>query len=123
MLELFIIFAFSNDETDAAERIELVPGGANGVARKSILESMGGFKLEDVHCFDPNEEIKLRSVVAEVGGEEKFVDRIRALADNIRAKDKAEASRGEGNDYCLQWGPEPFKPICRSMKTAIPFVE
>ena len=68
MLELFIIFAFSNDETDAAERIELVPGGANGVARKSILESMGGFKLEDVHCFDPNEEIDQAAIGGGGGG-------------------------------------------------------
>ena len=68
MLELFIIFAFSNDETDAAERIEMVPGGANGVARKSILESMGGFKLEDVHCFDPNEEIDQAAIGGGGGG-------------------------------------------------------
>ena len=56
---------------------------------------MSSFKLEDAHCYDPNEEIKLRSVMADVG-EEKFVARIRALADRIRAKDKAEAARGGG---------------------------
>ena len=88
------MFAFSKDEA-AAERIELVPMEADGVTRESILESMSNFKLEDAHCYDPNEEIKLRSVMADVG-EEKFVARIRALADRIRAKDEAEAARGEG---------------------------
>ena len=96
MLELFIMFAFSEDEA-AAERIELVPIEADGVTRESILESMSNFKLEDAHCYDPNEEIKLRSVMADVG-EEKFVARIRALADKIRAKDEAEAARGEAGE-------------------------
>ena len=102
MLELFIIFAFSNDETDAAERIELVPGGANGVARKSILESMGGFKLEDVHCFDPNEKIKLRSVVAEVGGGRRslwigFV-RLRTIS-GPRTRQRRRVGRGTTTVY------------------------
>ena len=96
MLELFIMFAFSEDEA-AAERIELVPIEADGVTRESILESMSNFKLEDAHCYDPNEEIKLRSVMADVG-EEKFVARIRGLADKIRAKDEAEAARGEAGE-------------------------
>jgi len=93
MLELFIMFAFSEDEA-AAERIKLVPIEADGVTRESILESMSSFELEGAHCYDPNEEIKLRSVMAAVGGEQ-FVDRIRSLAEKIRAADTVKAAREE----------------------------
>ena len=85
MLELFMLFAFA-DEENAVSRIELVPIEADGVTRESILESMANFKLNDAHCFDPNEEIKLRTVMAAVG-EEKFVGRIRSLAGKIRRRD------------------------------------
>ena len=90
MLELFIMFAFSEDEA-AAERIKLVP---LGITRESILESMSSFELEGAHCYDPNEEIKLRSVMAAVG-EEQFVARMRSLAEKIRAADAAKAAREE----------------------------
>ena len=89
MLELFIMFAFSEDEA-AAERIKLVP---LGITRESILESMSSFELEGAHCYDPNEEIKLRAVMTEVG-EEKFVGRIRSLAGKIRARDLKEKAPG-----------------------------
>ena len=53
-------------EGGRAERVELVPIGADGVTRELILESMSTrtFELESAHCYtyDPNEEIKLRSV-------------------------------------------------------------
>ena len=93
MLELFMMFAFA-DEANAVSRIELVPIEADGVTRESILESMARFTLEDAHCYDPNEEIKLRGVMAAVG-EEKFVGRIRSLAGKIRARDEANKTRAE----------------------------
>ena len=38
------------------------------VTRESILESMSSFELEGAHCYDPNEETKLRSAaVSDVG--------------------------------------------------------
>ena len=94
LLELFMMFAFA-DEENAVSRIELVPIEADGVTRESILANMAHFKLDDAHCYDPNEEIKLRAVMKEVG-EEKFVGRIRALAGKIRAQD-AERARGRGS--------------------------
>jgi len=92
MLELFIMFAFSQDEAVAAERIELIPIEADGVTRESILESMSNFELEGAHCYDPNEEIKLRSVMAAVG-EAQFVARMQSLAGKIRARER-ESSPG-----------------------------
>ena len=96
MLELFIMFAFSQDEANAVARIELVPIEADGVTRESILESMSTFELEGAHCYDPNEEIKLRSVMAAVG-EEQFVARMRSLAEKIRAADAVKAAREEAD--------------------------
>ena len=95
MLELFIMFVLSEDEA-AAERVELVPIEADGVTRESILESMSSFELEDAHCYDPNEEIKLRSVMAAVG-EAQFVARMRSLAGKIRARDESRAAREGGS--------------------------
>ena len=92
LLELFMMFAFA-DEENAVSRIELVPIEADGVTRESILDNMAHFKLGDAHCYDPNEEIKLRAVMAEVG-EEKFVGRIRALAGKIRERDVEKAAGG-----------------------------
>ena len=89
LLELFMMFAFA-DEENAVSRIELVPIEADGVTRESILDNMAEFKLDDAHCYDPNEEIKLRAVMKEVG-EKKFVGRIRALAGKIRAQDEEKA--------------------------------
>ena len=94
MLELFIMLAFSQNEADVVSRIELVPIEADGVTRESILESMSTFELERAHCYDPNEEIKLRSVMAAVG-EEQFVARMRSLAEKIRAADVVKAAREE----------------------------
>jgi hypothetical protein len=97
ILELFMMFAFA-DEEDAVARIELVPIEADGVTRTSILESMAHFKLADAHCYDPNEEIKLRGVMSAVG-EEKFVGRIRSLAGKIRARDLKEKAPGISNPF------------------------
>ena len=97
MLELFIMFAFSQDEADVVSRIELVPFEADGVTRESILESMSTFELEGAHCYDPNEEIKLRSVMAAVG-EEQFVARMRSLAEKIRAADAVKAEKIRARD-------------------------
>jgi hypothetical protein len=47
---------------------------------------------EGAHCYDPNEEIKLRSVMAAVG-EKQFVARMRSLAEKIRAADAVKARR------------------------------
>ena len=94
MLELFMVFAFA-DEEDALSRIELVPIEADGMTTESILTNMAKFKLEDAHCYDPNEEIKLRGVMAAVG-EEQFVSRIRSLSGKIRARDAAKTRRSHG---------------------------
>jgi hypothetical protein len=94
MLELFIMFAFSPEE-DAVKRIVLIPIESEGVTRESILESMATFNLDDAHCYDPNEEIKLRGVMAAVG-EERFVARIRSLAGKFQAVWAEEEERGMG---------------------------
>ena len=94
MVEMFMMFTFFEEE-EALSRIELVPIETDGVTRESILESMIHFRLEDTHCYDPNEERKLRMVMAEVG-EDKFVARIHTLGHKIRARDEAIEAEREG---------------------------
>jgi hypothetical protein len=94
MVEMFMMFTFFEEE-EALSRIELVPIETDGVTRESILESMIHFRLEDTHCYDPNEERKLRMVMAEVG-EDQFVARIHTLGRKIRARDEATKAEREG---------------------------
>ena len=59
------------------------------MTRESILESMSSFKLEDAHCYDPNEEIKLRSVMADVG-------EVRGLDPRAGGQDPVKGQGGGG---------------------------
>ena len=58
------------------------------------IEALGEFAFEKSHCFDPNEEKRLRSVIEAVG-EDEFIDRIRNLGTQIaqhrRARVKPQA--------------------------------
>eukprot|EP00947_MAST-08B_sp_MAST-8B-sp1_P004270 g4270.t1 len=70
VLELFMIFAFAGEE-EALSRIQLVPIEEDGVTREAILDKLANFKLDEAHCYDPNEERKLRMVMKGIG-EERF---------------------------------------------------
>ena len=111
MLELFIMFAFSPEE-DAVKRIVLIPIESEGVTRESILESMATFNLDDAHCYDPNEEIKLRGVMAAVG-EERFVARIRSLAGKFQAVWAEEEERGMGEQGMGRGSSPPSSQVLR----------
>ena len=64
-----------------------------GVTRESVLEALANFCLEDAHCYDPNEEARLRSVMKAVG-EDRFVARIRSLGVRLLRQIAATSSRG-----------------------------
>jgi len=89
--ELFTLFAFSQ-EGDAREKIEFEPvrglageealAGSEPVAEyipSDVPESLKQFNLARAHCFDPNEENRLRGVI-EARGVDVFEGRIRDLA-------------------------------------------
>lgn len=102
VLELFCVFAFASDARTAAGRVVVqcncnhpgrVEGGKSNLSSSSNF-SLGGSSKEDVasqlqcfearhaHCFDPNEEAKLRQVIAATG-EEQFNNHIRELGAQL----------------------------------------
>ena len=89
VLEIFMLFAFGDKDT-AMKRIEFMPILEEGVTTESLCESLCAFTLEEAHCYDPNEEARLRSVMRAVG-EDRFVSRIRALGQRLRTR---SGSRG-----------------------------
>ena len=82
MLELFAVFSFAEDQESALQRVEILPVEGEGMTKESLLASLANFKLSDACCYDPNEEARLRGVMAAVG-EERFVSRIRLLGDRL----------------------------------------
>jgi len=74
-LELVISFAFM-PENQAVERVQLEPLGDNG---HEVLQQLASFQVEDSHCYDPNEEARVRRVVNAVS-KQHFESHIRTLA-------------------------------------------
>mmetsp|Transcript_25986 Transcript_25986/g.57346 ORF Transcript_25986/g.57346 Transcript_25986/m.57346 type:complete len:686 (-) Transcript_25986:208-2265(-) len=72
--ELFTLFSFAREEL-AAERVVILPLHRGD----DIFSQLANFKLDDAHCYDPNEEIRLRQVIHGVGVD-RFNQGIRALA-------------------------------------------
>jgi hypothetical protein len=64
--EIFTLFCFCNDEL-AAERIEILPL----IDTNELIEQLETFNIDEAHCFDPNEEYKLRYLMLKVIGKEK----------------------------------------------------
>jgi hypothetical protein len=85
--ELFALMSFCNKEL-AVDRVEVI------VLDDEIdaADVLRGFDLDDAHCFDPNEELKLRQIFAEIG-----VDRLKEclglLADLIDNKKQSCMSK------------------------------
>ena len=77
--ELFTLFAFSMFEV-AMSRVHLVVlGGEDGTRKGEIENTMKGFNQQTACCYDPNEENKLKSVIATIGSN-KFDERIREMS-------------------------------------------
>ena len=92
ILELFVLFAFSDNEKATLLRVEILPIEGDGVTRDSVLSSMSNFSLGSAHCYDPNEEARLRGVMEAVG-EDKFVERVRSLGRRLLALEAAAEIR------------------------------
>lgn len=72
--ELQAVFAFCIKEL-AMDRIVVVDAGGGAALQRDAL----AWSLDDSHCFDPNEELRLRRL-ASVLGIERFVGRVCSLA-------------------------------------------
>merc|ERR1711920_644452 len=74
--ELLTLFAFTSFE-DALDKVLLRtidPDGGN-----TSIQALKTFDIDKAHCYDPNEEARLRTVIESIGID-RFNERIRALA-------------------------------------------
>ena len=62
--EMFILFTFCHKEL-ALDRIEVLPL----IPIPDVIKQFENFDLNHAHCFSPNEEYKLRSIIGQVGVE------------------------------------------------------
>ena len=79
--ELQSVFTFCIKEL-AVERIALVVvdggGGGGGAPFDVTPETFSRWSLDEAHCFDPNEEFRLRRLVHDIGPE-RFTESVRNL--------------------------------------------
>ena len=71
----------------ALERLEILP-----IDDHNILEALREFNLDNAHCFDPNEEYKLRQIIRDIDGgsysfeDSRFKQSLKKIADEIEKK-------------------------------------
>ncbi len=86
--ELYTLFAFCRPEV-AMERLEVIvlnDSMGNSNDRLILLaEKLEHFTLDDAHCFDPNEENKLRHLISTVG-KEKFEFSVHCIGNRLKKK-------------------------------------
>ena len=82
--ELFSLFAFSS-KNQAERRIKFVPLLRPSQTAPDMLQSLKRFRLSASHCFDPNEEARLRDII-HARGEALFEGRIRELGEACERK-------------------------------------
>ena len=80
--ELFTLLAFT-DLKVALQRFHLVPLASNTIS----CEQLAVFQLDNAHCYDPNEEAKLRLTIDSLGND-VFGQRVRTLGQALTNKGK-----------------------------------
>ena len=65
--ELFTLFSFCNKEL-ALERVTVIHCPSKGEDLTQVVET---FHLDTAHCFDPNEEYKLRQIIHDITSSDK----------------------------------------------------
>merc|ERR1712159_476772 len=85
--ELFTLLAFTRLE-QAVERLCIVSLDVAD-AQGSVAQKLPRFEVRDARCFDPNEEARLRQIIASFG-DDAFNERIRTLG--------ARCANGSGRD-------------------------
>mmetsp|Transcript_20888 Transcript_20888/g.48473 ORF Transcript_20888/g.48473 Transcript_20888/m.48473 type:complete len:1207 (-) Transcript_20888:343-3963(-) len=92
--ELFTLFSFQAHNA-ALRRVVLISLSESEAgmepAEVSGNEKLMNFQVADSHCYDPNEEHKLRSVIAAVG-EARFNQSIQKLANDIATSSTRRAT-------------------------------
>ena len=57
---------------------------------RPLADKIAAFKLDEAHCYDPNEERRLRAAIAAApGGAPIFESKIRGIADGLKKEQGA----------------------------------
>merc|ERR1711937_97824 len=89
--ELYTVFSFSCPE-EALRRVVFAPFGNCECESNSSLEHLKNFKVDDAHCYDPNEEAKIRMVI-KAKGADHFESIIRRLAMQLADEQKRSCTK------------------------------
>jgi hypothetical protein len=76
--ELYVVFAFAPRE-QAATRVQIQVLEGEGEAAGSVPQRLSEFELLTAHCYDPNEEHKIRRIIQECG-QSSFESHVRELS-------------------------------------------
>merc|ERR1712039_220061 len=79
--ELCTLFSFVEEES-AIERLKFVPLHSD-MDQDNVINQLAKFDHSRAHCYDPNEEFRLRAVIDAVGGRQ-FNAKLRALTKVYR---------------------------------------
>jgi hypothetical protein len=82
VLELYCVFAFAPDSESAAKRV-VFSIGSNAIS-SGIVRKLRQFDAADARCFDPNEENKIRRMIAATG-KDAFDTAIHQLALHLQS--------------------------------------
>lgn len=72
--ELYTLFTFRNKES-VQTLVKILPL----ISRDDVESKLDEFDIENAHCFDPNEELKLRYLMLGVIGKDKVTESIKAM--------------------------------------------
>lgn len=75
--ELFSLFTFCNREL-ALERLKIIPVH-DGKSVVNLAEQVNNFNIDNAHCFDPNEEFKLRHLMIDVIGDKELTESLKTI--------------------------------------------
>ena len=75
--ELYCIFAFATSQTEAVSRVQLQAVSTSG-DDIDVPSKLAHFSITNSHCYDPNEEKRILSVIKR-GGQARFEGLIRSV--------------------------------------------
>ena len=98
---LFALCENPADNNEACSRVEIQ------TTDDQLIVKLTQFKLEDAHCFDPNDEAKIRAAIAAgEGGAARFEQVIRSLGHRL-SKAAVPSAGGNQNQSIRKLSIEP----------------
>merc|ERR1712154_140186 len=81
--ELYTLLCFC-ERDQILDRLEFIALGASESDRSATSRRLKTFDTRNAHCYDPNEEARLKLVIR-AGGEDRFLFKIHELAKHIES--------------------------------------